>query len=250
MDHEAVKPDILILGKALSGGLYPVSAVLADDEVPCSFMIGVGLDTNGLVSDRVATKRPSACLWCRGRPIPRLRHARRRRGVPRTQLPHWPGTFWRQLGVRLGSVGPQWCLCWSGNKYSSACHLEAQVLAVAWDMKAHLPTARATWHAPPAHTAHSNDAGGRDHVETAVDVHFAHTALTLLRSLRTCTSWAPSLRPACGARADHAVHQAGAARQHLRRQPGRGQGRAGRPESAGARQPRQSLHYTYISYQS
>jgi len=33
VDHDDVKPDILILGKALSGGLYPVSAVLADDEV-------------------------------------------------------------------------------------------------------------------------------------------------------------------------------------------------------------------------
>lgn len=32
-DHENVRPDILILGKALSGGLYPVSAVLADDEI-------------------------------------------------------------------------------------------------------------------------------------------------------------------------------------------------------------------------
>jgi ornithine--oxo-acid transaminase len=32
-DHEGVKPDILILGKALSGGVYPVSAVLADDEI-------------------------------------------------------------------------------------------------------------------------------------------------------------------------------------------------------------------------
>ncbi len=31
--HENVKPDILILGKALSGGVMPVSAVLADDEV-------------------------------------------------------------------------------------------------------------------------------------------------------------------------------------------------------------------------
>ena len=30
-DYENVKPDILILGKALSGGVYPVSAVLADD---------------------------------------------------------------------------------------------------------------------------------------------------------------------------------------------------------------------------
>lgn len=33
VDHESVKPDIVILGKALSGGVYPVSAVLADDEV-------------------------------------------------------------------------------------------------------------------------------------------------------------------------------------------------------------------------
>ncbi|HRE52076.1 MAG TPA: ornithine--oxo-acid transaminase [Flavitalea sp.] len=32
-DHEAVRPDILVLGKALSGGTMPVSAVLADDEV-------------------------------------------------------------------------------------------------------------------------------------------------------------------------------------------------------------------------
>ena len=33
VDHEEVHPDILILGKALSGGAYPVSAVLADDEI-------------------------------------------------------------------------------------------------------------------------------------------------------------------------------------------------------------------------
>lgn len=32
-DHEGVRPDILILGKALSGGVFPVSAVLADDEI-------------------------------------------------------------------------------------------------------------------------------------------------------------------------------------------------------------------------
>jgi ornithine--oxo-acid transaminase len=32
-DHEDVRPDILILGKALSGGVLPVSAVLADDAV-------------------------------------------------------------------------------------------------------------------------------------------------------------------------------------------------------------------------
>ena len=31
--HENVQPDILILGKALSGGMYPVSAVLANDQI-------------------------------------------------------------------------------------------------------------------------------------------------------------------------------------------------------------------------
>ncbi|WP_281232599.1 ornithine--oxo-acid transaminase [Flavobacterium gelatinilyticum] len=31
--HENVQPDILILGKAISGGVYPVSAVLANDEI-------------------------------------------------------------------------------------------------------------------------------------------------------------------------------------------------------------------------
>lgn len=33
VDHENVKPDILVLGKALSGGIYPVSAVLANNEI-------------------------------------------------------------------------------------------------------------------------------------------------------------------------------------------------------------------------
>ena len=32
-DHEGVRPDILILGKAISGGVFPVSAVLADDDI-------------------------------------------------------------------------------------------------------------------------------------------------------------------------------------------------------------------------
>lgn len=32
-DHENIKPDILLLGKALSGGVMPISAVLANDEV-------------------------------------------------------------------------------------------------------------------------------------------------------------------------------------------------------------------------
>lgn len=32
-DHEDVRPDVMIIGKALSGGFYPVSAVLSDDDV-------------------------------------------------------------------------------------------------------------------------------------------------------------------------------------------------------------------------
>ena len=32
-DHENIKPDLLVLGKALSGGVYPISAVLANDNV-------------------------------------------------------------------------------------------------------------------------------------------------------------------------------------------------------------------------
>lgn len=39
-EHEEVKPDILILGKALSGGVIPVSAVLANDEVMLAIQPG------------------------------------------------------------------------------------------------------------------------------------------------------------------------------------------------------------------
>jgi ornithine--oxo-acid transaminase len=39
-DHENVKPDILILGKALSGGVMPISAVLADDEIMLTIQAG------------------------------------------------------------------------------------------------------------------------------------------------------------------------------------------------------------------
>lgn len=39
-DYESVRPDILILGKALSGGVYPVSAVLADHEIMDVFRPG------------------------------------------------------------------------------------------------------------------------------------------------------------------------------------------------------------------
>ncbi len=39
-DHENVRPDLLVLGKALSGGVMPVSAVLADDEIMLTIQPG------------------------------------------------------------------------------------------------------------------------------------------------------------------------------------------------------------------
>jgi ornithine--oxo-acid transaminase len=46
-DYEDVRPDILVLGKALSGGLYPVSCVLADDEVMLTIKPGEHGSTYG-----------------------------------------------------------------------------------------------------------------------------------------------------------------------------------------------------------
>lgn len=46
-DHEDVKPDLLVLGKALSGGTYPVSAVLANDEVMLQIQPGQHGSTYG-----------------------------------------------------------------------------------------------------------------------------------------------------------------------------------------------------------
>ena len=46
-DHEEVKPDILILGKALSGGTLPISAVLANDEIMLTIKPGEHGSTYG-----------------------------------------------------------------------------------------------------------------------------------------------------------------------------------------------------------
>ena len=46
-DHEGVRPDILILGKALSGGVMPVSAVFADDEIMLTIKPGEHGSTYG-----------------------------------------------------------------------------------------------------------------------------------------------------------------------------------------------------------
>jgi ornithine--oxo-acid transaminase len=46
-EHEGIRPDIVIIGKALSGGMYPVSAILADDEVMGVFNPGEHGSTYG-----------------------------------------------------------------------------------------------------------------------------------------------------------------------------------------------------------
>ncbi len=46
-DHEKVRPDILLLGKALSGGILPVSAVLCDDEIMMTIKPGEHGSTYG-----------------------------------------------------------------------------------------------------------------------------------------------------------------------------------------------------------
>ena len=59
-DHENVRPDIIILGKALSGGMLPVSAVLADDEIMLTIKPGEHGSTYG--GNPVACKVAIAAL--------------------------------------------------------------------------------------------------------------------------------------------------------------------------------------------
>jgi len=59
-DHEGVRPDILILGKALSGGVYPVSVVLADDDIMLCIKPGEHGSTYG--GNPIASKVAIAAL--------------------------------------------------------------------------------------------------------------------------------------------------------------------------------------------
>ena len=59
-DHENVRPDVLILGKAISGGVMPVSAVLADDDIMLCIKPGEHGSTFG--GNPVAAKVAMAAL--------------------------------------------------------------------------------------------------------------------------------------------------------------------------------------------
>ena len=59
-DHEGVRPDVLFLGKAISGGLMPVSCVLADDEIMLTIKPGEHGSTYG--GNPIAAKVSMAAL--------------------------------------------------------------------------------------------------------------------------------------------------------------------------------------------
>ncbi len=59
-DHEGVKPDVLILGKAISGGVFPISAVLANDDIMLTIKPGEHGSTFG--GNPIAAKVAMAAL--------------------------------------------------------------------------------------------------------------------------------------------------------------------------------------------
>jgi acetylornithine/succinyldiaminopimelate/putrescine aminotransferase len=65
VEHEGIRPDVVLLGKALSGGVYPVSAVLADREVMLCVRPGEHGSTYGgyvfSLSSLLFTFRPHTC---------------------------------------------------------------------------------------------------------------------------------------------------------------------------------------------
>ena len=83
-DYDGVKPDILVLGKALSGGVYPVSAALADDDVMLAIQRGQHGSTYG--GNPVAAKVAMAALQARPAPCCRVPPARDPRAHPATHF--------------------------------------------------------------------------------------------------------------------------------------------------------------------
>ncbi len=62
-DHEGVRPDVMIIGKALSGGFYPVSAVLSTEEVLGLFQPGDHGSTFGGSPLGAAVAREALVVW-------------------------------------------------------------------------------------------------------------------------------------------------------------------------------------------
>jgi len=63
-DHDGTKPHILVLGKALSGGVLPVSAVLADDDVMMCIKPGEHGSTFGKAKMKSCVHMPGIICCC------------------------------------------------------------------------------------------------------------------------------------------------------------------------------------------
>jgi ornithine--oxo-acid transaminase len=76
-EHEGVRPDMVIIGKALSGGMYPVSAILADDEVMGVFKPGEHGSTFGGNPLGAAVAREAIRVLVEEKMVERVGRARR-----------------------------------------------------------------------------------------------------------------------------------------------------------------------------
>lgn len=99
--HEGVRPDILLLGKALSGGVYPVSAVLCDDEVMLAIRPGEHGSTFG--GNPLACKVAQAAL-----------EARRPRAAPAPSRP-------TQTAARAAAAPFVACVGISSSRHACTC---------------------------------------------------------------------------------------------------------------------------------
>ena len=66
-EHEGVRPDIMVIGKALSGGFYPVSAILADKPILGLFTPGEHGSTFGGNPLAAAVSRAALAVICEER---------------------------------------------------------------------------------------------------------------------------------------------------------------------------------------
>ena len=99
-DHEGVVPDIYVMGKALGGGLYPVSAIAADREVLDVITPG----SHGSTFGATPSPPPSATRWSRCCPRAPSSAARP------SSVPSSP-TGLHCSSVRMTTRGSQQCAC-------------------------------------------------------------------------------------------------------------------------------------------
>ena len=120
-DHENVRPDILILGKALSGGTLPISAVLADDIIMLQIKPGEHGSTYGgnplacavamkslevLKSEKMAENAEAMGMLLRKENIPFSSLAKWRKSKPKCSI--LPKSSIEELPLNL-ALNPPFC---------------------------------------------------------------------------------------------------------------------------------------------